>query len=145
MLHSPAMRPQAVKDLSNMTRNRRGQAYKLAIGNRKLEIQTRPLPDTRKSDTLPYNRAFSETEKQLAYEDLRDWMAALEGARELKKIRTPVDPILEVAEITDRVSKTPGGPALLFQNIEAHPGSQVSTNQFGSARRMNLALEVDSL
>jgi len=71
-------------------------------------------------------------------------MAALERAGELKKIRTPVNPILEIAEITDRVSKS-GGPALLFQNVEGHPGSQVLINQFGSARRMNLALEVDSL
>ena len=80
----------------------------------------------------------------MAYEDLRDWMAALERAGELKKIRTPVNPILEIAEITDRVSKS-GGPALLFQNVEGHTGSQVLINQFGSARRMNLALEVDSL
>ena len=80
----------------------------------------------------------------MAYEDLRDWMAALERAGELKTIRTPVSPILEIAEITDRVSKT-GGPALLFQNVEGHPGSQVLINQFGSARRMNLALGVDSL
>jgi 4-hydroxy-3-polyprenylbenzoate decarboxylase len=80
----------------------------------------------------------------LAYEDLRDWMAVLERAGELKKIRTPVSPILEIAEITDRVSKT-GGPALLFQNVEGHPGSQVLINQFGSARRMNFALEVNSL
>ena len=79
----------------------------------------------------------------MAFEDLRDWTAALERAGELKKIRTPVNPILEIAEITDRVSKT-GGPALLFQNVEGHPGSQVLINQFGSARRMNLALEVDS-
>src|SRR6266550_967620 len=83
-------------------------------------------------------------EGSLAYEDLRDWMAALERAGELKKIRAPVTPILEIAEITDRVSKT-GGPALLFQNIEGHQGSQVLINQFGSARRMHLALEVDSL
>jgi len=82
-------------------------------------------------------------EESLAFEDLRDWTAALERAGELKKIRTPVNPILEIAEITDRVSKT-GGPALLFQNVEGHPGSQVLINQFGSARRMNLALEVDS-
>jgi len=82
-------------------------------------------------------------EESLAFEDLRDWTAALERAGELKKIRTPVNPILEIAEIADRVSKT-GGPALLFQNVEGHPGSQVLINQFGSARRMNLALEVDS-
>ena len=85
----------------------------------------------------------------MAYNDLREWIAALERAGELKKIRTEVDPILEVTEITDRVSKrkgsSPGGPALLFQNLKGHPGSQILINQFGSARRMNLALEVDSL
>src|SRR5947207_14352642 len=71
-------------------------------------------------------------------------MAALERAGELKTIRTPVSPILEIAEITDRVSKT-AGPALLFQNVKGHPGSQVLINQFGSPRRMNMALEVNSL
>jgi 4-hydroxy-3-polyprenylbenzoate decarboxylase len=85
----------------------------------------------------------------LAYDDLRDWIAALDRAGELKKISTEVDPILEIAEITDRVSKMTGarsgGPALLFQNIKNHPGAQVLINQFGSARRMNLALEVDKL
>ena len=92
----------------------------------------------------------------MAYEDLRDWIAALDRAGELKRIRTEVDPILEITEITDRVSKmpgtknggrksSPGGPALLFQNIKGHPGAQVLINQFGSARRMNLALEVDKL
>jgi 4-hydroxy-3-polyprenylbenzoate decarboxylase len=91
----------------------------------------------------------------LAYEDLREWIAALDRAGELKKIRTEVDPILEITEITDRVSKmpgknngrasSPGGPALLFQNIKGHAGAQVLINQFGSARRMNLALEVDKL
>jgi len=89
----------------------------------------------------------------LAYEDLRDWIAALERAGELKTIRTEVDPILEITEIADRVSKNagagpsvqPGGPALLFKNVKGHPGAQVLINQFGSARRMNLALEVDAL
>jgi 4-hydroxy-3-polyprenylbenzoate decarboxylase len=91
----------------------------------------------------------------LAYNDLRDWIAALERAGELKRIKTEADPILEIAEITDRVSKgnvgagvppvQPGGPALLFQNIKGHPGSQLLINQFGSERRMKMALEVDSL
>jgi 4-hydroxy-3-polyprenylbenzoate decarboxylase len=91
----------------------------------------------------------------LAYDDLRDWIAALDRAGELKKIRTEVDPILEITEITDRVSKsgfagegaraTPGGKALLFQNVKGYPGSRVLINQFGSPRRMNLALEVDKL
>jgi len=90
----------------------------------------------------------------LAYDDLRAWIAELDRAGELKRIRTEVDPILEITEITDRVSKqggrspstgSAGGPALLFQNLKGYPGSQVLINQFGSARRMHLALGVNSL
>jgi 4-hydroxy-3-polyprenylbenzoate decarboxylase len=93
----------------------------------------------------------------LPYDDLRDWIKALDRAGELKRIRTEVDPILEIAEITDRVSKSPavagknaratqgGGSALLFENVKGYPGQKLLINQFGSARRMNLALEVDSL
>ncbi len=85
----------------------------------------------------------------MAYDSLREWMTALDRAGELKKITTEVDPVLEITEITDRVSKSKGaragGPALLFKNIKGHPGAQVLINQFGSARRMNLALEVDGL
>jgi 4-hydroxy-3-polyprenylbenzoate decarboxylase len=94
--------------------------------------------------------ATSKRGKILAYEDLREWIAALQRAGELKTVRTEVDPILEITEIADRVSKgalsgKPGGPALLFDNIKGHSGSQLLINQFGSARRMNLALEVDAL
>jgi 4-hydroxy-3-polyprenylbenzoate decarboxylase len=86
----------------------------------------------------------------LAYNDLREWIAALERAGELKRIKTEVDPILEIAEITDRVSKSQdsqenrGGPALLFENPKGHE-IPVLINQFGSERRMRMALEVDSL
>ena len=48
----------------------------------------------------------------MAYEDLRDWIAALERAGELKTIRTEVDPVLEITEITDRVSKDVGAGGL---------------------------------
>jgi 4-hydroxy-3-polyprenylbenzoate decarboxylase len=87
----------------------------------------------------------------LAYDDLRDWIQALDRAGELKRIRTEADPILEITEIADRVSKNRdpqglvGGKALLFQNVKGYPGSQLLINQFGSARRMRLALEVDTL
>jgi 4-hydroxy-3-polyprenylbenzoate decarboxylase len=85
-------------------------------------------------------------EVSLAYDDLREWISVLDRAGELKKISAEVDPILEITEIADRVSKSSGGgKALLFQNIKGHPGAQVLINQFGSARRMNLALEVNSL
>jgi 4-hydroxy-3-polyprenylbenzoate decarboxylase len=98
----------------------------------------------------------------LPFDDLRQWIAVLERAGELKRIQTETDPILEIAEITDRVSKMhmwgqppsavrpgqarqPGGPALLFQNLKGHPGSQLLINQFGSESRMKLALGVKSL
>jgi 4-hydroxy-3-polyprenylbenzoate decarboxylase len=86
----------------------------------------------------------------LPFDDLRQWIAALDRAGELRRIQTEADPILEIAEITDRVSKgaarraAPGGPALLFQNIKGHPGHQLLINQFGSEARMKLALGVNS-
>ena len=91
----------------------------------------------------------------MAHDDLRDWIKKLEQAGELKRIREEVDPILEIAEITDRVSKAglpggvagyaAGGPALLFERVKGYPGAKVLMNQFGSERRMRLALDVDSL
>jgi 4-hydroxy-3-polyprenylbenzoate decarboxylase len=86
----------------------------------------------------------------LPFDDLRQWIAALDRAGELKRIQTEADPILEIAEITDRVSKgtdtkaARGGPALLFQNVKGHPGSQLLINQFGSEARMKLAAGVNS-
>ena len=87
----------------------------------------------------------------MPFDDLRQWIAALDRASELKRIQTEVDPILEIAEITDRVSKSrdsrnsPGGRALLFQKVKGYPGSQLLINQFGSEARMKLALGVNLL
>jgi 4-hydroxy-3-polyprenylbenzoate decarboxylase len=81
----------------------------------------------------------------LSFDDLRQWIAALDRAGELKRIKTEADPVLEIAEITDRVSKSKnGGPALLFQNIKGHPNAQLLVNQFGSEARMKMALGVKS-
>jgi 4-hydroxy-3-polyprenylbenzoate decarboxylase len=80
----------------------------------------------------------------LAYESLRDWISTLERTGELKRVKAKVSPMLEMAEIADRAVKS-GGPALLFENVEGYKGAQVLMNQFGSERRMRLALEVDSL
>ncbi len=90
-------------------------------------------------------------ESELAYNDLREWMKQLEQAGELKRITAEVDPILEMAEIADRTAKLgrgttkAGGPALLFENVKGHKGARVLMNQFGSERRMRMALETDSL
>ena len=96
----------------------------------------------------------------MAYKDLRDWIQTLEKQGELKRIREEVSPELEITEITDRVSKigsqaakadaaqgkyAPGGPALLFENVKGHPGHKVFINQFGSERRMAMAVGVDNV
>ena len=79
----------------------------------------------------------------MAYRDLRDFLRTLEKKGELKRISEEVDPILEITEITDRTVKAEG-PALLFEKPR---GSRVPvvTNLVGTERRMNLALEVESL
>jgi 4-hydroxy-3-polyprenylbenzoate decarboxylase len=85
------------------------------------------------------------------YTDLREWIKQLDKAGELRRIHEAVSPSLEMAEIADRTAKlgkgTPaaGGPALLFENVTGFPGARVLMNQFGSERRMKLALETDSL
>jgi 4-hydroxy-3-polyprenylbenzoate decarboxylase len=87
----------------------------------------------------------------MAYSDLREWIKQLDKAGELKRIREAVSPYLEMAEIADRTAKLgkgtvkAGGPALLFENVAGYPGAKVLMNQFGSERRMKLALEADSL
>jgi 4-hydroxy-3-polyprenylbenzoate decarboxylase len=95
---------------------------------------------------------LTETEAiKVGYESLRDWIKALDKAGELKHVTAEVSPILEMAEIADRACKSgkgtakAGGPALLFENVTGYPGARVLMNQFGSEKRMRMALEVDSL
>src|SRR5579884_1912705 len=79
----------------------------------------------------------------MAYRDLREFVSALEQQGELKRILLEVDPILEITAFADRAVKT-GGPALLFERPK---GSNVPVliNAFASMRRMQLALQVDSV
>jgi 4-hydroxy-3-polyprenylbenzoate decarboxylase len=50
----------------------------------------------------------------MAYSGFQDFLSALERAGELRRVRTPVDPVLEITEIADRCVKN-NGPALLFE------------------------------
>ena len=79
------------------------------------------------------------------YPSLREFIHKLEREEELLCIKEPVSPILEITEITDRISKQPGGgKALLFENVEGSAMS-ILINAFGSARRMNMALGVHDI
>jgi 4-hydroxy-3-polyprenylbenzoate decarboxylase len=81
----------------------------------------------------------------MAYNDLRDFIKVLEAKGLIHRVKVEVDPVLEIAEITDRMCKSPdGGKALFFEKVK---GSQIPvvTNIFGSFERMCLALEIESL
>src|SRR6187399_1978484 len=87
----------------------------------------------------------------MAYRNQQQFIDTLEKEGELLRIKTFVDPKLEMAEITDRMSKQPGGgKALLFENTSYDParrqaGFPVLMNAYGSERRMCLALGVQHL
>ena len=75
--------------------------------------------------------------------DLRDFLARLEAAGELRRITEPVSPQLEMTALSDRVLRA-GGPALLFENPAGH-AMPVLTNLFGTPGRVARALGVAGL
>ncbi|HEX2826447.1 MAG TPA: 4-hydroxy-3-polyprenylbenzoate decarboxylase [Burkholderiales bacterium] len=79
----------------------------------------------------------------MKYADLRDFLARLEAAGELKRVAAEVDPNLEMTEICDRVLKA-GGPALLFEKPRGH-SMPVLGNLFGTPRRVALGMGRDSV
>lgn len=78
----------------------------------------------------------------MKYQDLRDFIQQLEKMGELKRIKTEVDPHLEMTEIADRVLRA-GGPALLFENPKGH-SIPVLANLFGTPRRVALGMGEES-
>jgi 4-hydroxy-3-polyprenylbenzoate decarboxylase len=80
----------------------------------------------------------------MAYKNIHEFINVLEKENELTRIRSYVNPKLEIAEITDRISKTKnGGKALLFENTGFD--FPVLMNAYGSEKRICLALGVKSL
>jgi 4-hydroxy-3-polyprenylbenzoate decarboxylase len=73
----------------------------------------------------------------MAYSGLTGFITALEQKDELLRINTFVNPILEITEITDRVTKSEG-KALLFENTGTE--FPILINAFGSDKRMAMAI-----
>ena len=91
---------------------------------------------------------------------LSDFLELLDRDNELARVKVPVDPVLEISAVADKMSKSPaphghgevdrspagnlGGKALLFENVA---GSEfpVAINVYGSYHRVNLALGSDNL
>jgi 4-hydroxy-3-polyprenylbenzoate decarboxylase len=79
----------------------------------------------------------------MKYADLRDFVDQLEARGQLKRIRTEVDPRLEMTEICDRTLRA-GGPALLFENPKGHR-IPVLGNLFGTPERVALGMGEESV
>ena len=96
----------------------------------------------------------------MGFADLQSFIKDLESRGQLQRVAAEVDPVLEIAEITDRQCKLPaagrstppatdpahgpgGGSALLFDRVKDSP-IPVAINVFGSYERMRIALGVDS-
>ena len=80
----------------------------------------------------------------MAYKGLREFINDLESRGELKRIDVSVNPVLEITEITDRVSKSPdGGKALFFENNGSN--FPVLINAMGSYKRICMVLGVSDL
>ena len=82
----------------------------------------------------------------MTYKNLREFVKRLEKTDELHRISVPVDPHLEITEITDRVSKGPQAQntALFFEDVKGSD-MPVLINSLGSPQRMAWALGVDDL
>lgn len=79
----------------------------------------------------------------MQYRDLRDFIRGLEARGELKRIHTPVSPVLDMTEICDRTLRK-GGPALLFENPTGFD-VPVLGNLFGTPKRVALGMGAEEV
>lgn len=79
----------------------------------------------------------------MMFKDLREFIQTLEQMGELKRIKLPVDPCLEITEICDRTLRQQG-PALLFENPKGF-SIPVLGNLFGTPKRVALAMGQEDL
>jgi len=85
----------------------------------------------------------------MRYHDLRDFIRQLEQQNELRRVRVPVSPLLEMTELSDRVLRREG-PALLFEKPHDEARGKtwsmpVLTNLFGTPKRVALGMGEDSV
>ncbi len=75
----------------------------------------------------------------MPYASLRDFIARLETAGQLVRVKEPVSPVLEMTEIQTRLLAE-GGPAVLFENVVRADGRRydmpVLVNLFGTVKRV---------
>ncbi len=79
----------------------------------------------------------------MTYQSLAEFLESLRQNGELFLVTADVDPVLEVAEVTRRISQS-GGAALLFGRIRGHETPLV-TNLLGTESRLCRALGIESV
>ncbi len=79
----------------------------------------------------------------MKYADLRQFISFLEQQGELIRIAQPVDPYLEMTEISDRTLRAQG-PALLFEIPKGYQ-TPVLCNLFGTPKRVAMGMGQDSV
>lgn len=65
--------------------------------------------------------------------DLRTWLDQVEAIGQLHRIQAPVDRNQDMSAATYMAGQTPNAPALLFENIQGHPGARSLWNLLGSS------------
>ncbi len=78
----------------------------------------------------------------MKYKDLRDFTAHLEALGELRRIRQPVSPVLEITELSDHVLRA-SEPSLLFEKPTGHD-MPVLANLLGTTRRVALGMGIET-
>ena len=81
----------------------------------------------------------------VAWQDLRDWLALVDRAKQLKRIDSAVDPDEELAAITFMAGRTQETPALLFSNLVGNrTDARILSNMLGASKeRYALAVGLD--
>ncbi len=98
-------------DFVAAVRDKRAPGVTGADGLRAIELAQRITDEINRS----WRRSRSELQIYM-YSDINDFIADLDRRRLLSRIRESVNPDLEIAAVTDRVCKLPGGgPGLLFE------------------------------
>src|SRR5215475_8600562 len=84
----------------------------------------------------------------MPYRSLREFIAKLEGARELVRVREPVSTVLEMTEIQTRLLAE-RGPAVLFENAICTDGKlssiPVLANLFGTVKRVAMGVTMGGI
>jgi 4-hydroxy-3-polyprenylbenzoate decarboxylase len=77
----------------------------------------------------------------MVFDNLLEFVDAIEPIGELKRVNVEVNPDLEVAEIMRRMMYSGKSPAILFENVKGFD-IPILGNAFGSLKRLQIALEL---